>query len=181
MDLTSIDEITERADVGKGTFYYHFQDKEELIRDLMRNVLGDLVGAIEQKCGEVSELASFMDKLIEAHHEFFRTRWEDSVLYFQGRTELALKDGYSGIEPSFIDYLERIEGLLTSAVDFPLPQPTLRRISCAVAGFVSGHYSFAAIAAPDEDIDQTLMSLRGAIVSSLVRFVQEVAPVSNER
>jgi len=31
LDLTTIDDITERADVGKGTFYYHFKNKEGLI------------------------------------------------------------------------------------------------------------------------------------------------------
>lgn len=27
MDLTTIDDITQRADLAKGTFYYHFSDK----------------------------------------------------------------------------------------------------------------------------------------------------------
>ena len=31
MDLARIDEISERADVGKGTFYYHFKSKSHLI------------------------------------------------------------------------------------------------------------------------------------------------------
>ncbi|NCO43303.1 MAG: helix-turn-helix transcriptional regulator, partial [Armatimonadetes bacterium] len=44
LDLTRIDEITERADVGKGTFYYHFSGKEELIRQLLKTVMGELVG-----------------------------------------------------------------------------------------------------------------------------------------
>ena len=41
MDLTTIDDITVRADVAKGTFYYHFKNKNRLIKELMRNMLKD--------------------------------------------------------------------------------------------------------------------------------------------
>jgi AcrR family transcriptional regulator len=36
-DQTSIDEICESADVVKGTFYYHFQSKEDLVVELRRD------------------------------------------------------------------------------------------------------------------------------------------------
>ena len=31
MDLTTIDNITERANLGKGTFYYYFDNKNDII------------------------------------------------------------------------------------------------------------------------------------------------------
>ncbi len=42
LDLTTINDITERADVGKGTFYYHFKNKEGLLKVLINKVLGEL-------------------------------------------------------------------------------------------------------------------------------------------
>ena len=36
LDALSIDEITEEADVAKGTFYTHFQDKDDLDRKSTR-------------------------------------------------------------------------------------------------------------------------------------------------
>ena len=74
------------------------------------------------------------------------------------------------------EYLEHVEALLASVQKYRLPQPVLRRIACAVAGFVSGYYSFAVIASQDEDIDQTFRSLRGAMVDSLARFIQTASP-----
>ena len=176
LDLTRIDEITERADVGKGTFYYHFKSKGQLIRHLIRGMLEELTAVVEQKCRDISELRPLLDALIGAHVEFFSSRWEDFVLFFQGRSDLALAEGYSGIETPFLDYLGHIETLLDSVIRCRLPQHVLRRIACAVAGFVSGYYSFVAISSQEEDVDATFRSLRGAMVSSLARFVQEAAP-----
>jgi AcrR family transcriptional regulator len=177
MDLTRIDEITERADVGKGTFYYHFQSKEELIRELIKSVLGELDAAIEEKCRGISDLTALLDTLIGVHIEFFSNRWEDFVLYFQGRAELNLQESYQGIETPFLSYLKRIEDLIASVIRSRLPQPVLNRIACAAAGFVSGYYSFAVVSTGEnENVDENLRSLRGAMVASLARFILEAAP-----
>nr|MBN2276590.1 TetR/AcrR family transcriptional regulator [candidate division Zixibacteria bacterium] len=175
-DLTRIDEITEQADVGKGTFYNHFKSKEKLIRELISEVMGELTAEMEKKCGGITDLSQLLDKIIGVHIEFFSNRWEDYVLYFQSRADLHLQEGYSGIETPFIGYLETIEDLVDSAVKHRLSRQVLRRIGCAVAGFVSGYYSFAVITPSDEDVDETLRSLRGALVAGLARFIKEALP-----
>jgi AcrR family transcriptional regulator len=173
LDLTTIDDITERADVGKGTFYYHFKNKEGLIKILINNVLGELREAITRKAEGITDLSELMDTLIGVHIEFFSSRWEDFVLYYQGRADLKLKEGYAVLEEPFLDYLETIESLLGSAIKSRLPKPVCHRVACATAGFVSGYYSFAVITSEDEDVDATFRSLRGALVASLTRFVSE--------
>lgn len=179
LDLASIDDITERADVGKGTFYYHFTSKERLIKELIKSVLGELVATIDDRCKGTTDLTGLLDTLIGAHIEFFSNRWEDFVLYFQSRADLTLQEGYAGIETPFIAYLDRIEALLASVISYHLPKPVLTRIACAVTGLVSGYYSFVVIASKDEDVDETLRSLRGAMVASMARFIMEAAPDGN--
>jgi AcrR family transcriptional regulator len=173
LDLASIDEITRRADVGKGTFYYHFHGKSDLVGEVIKDVLDELAGVLRQRCSGATDLKDLLDRLIEAHIQFFCNRWEDFVLYFQGRTDLTLQEGYPGIETPFLEYLECVEGLMAAVLKYRLPQQVLRRIACAVAGFVSGYYSFAVVASKDEDIDEAFGSLRGAIVASLARVIQE--------
>jgi len=176
LDSATIADITNGADVGKGTFYYHFKDKSGVVSELIREMLGELDAAIEAKCADIRNLPQLLDTIIGVHIEFFSTRWEDFVLYFNGRGDLFLKEGYDGIETPFIDYLETMEALIDGVVRYRLPKPVLRRIGCATAGFVSGYYSFAVIASVDEDVDQTLQSLRGALVAGLVRFINEALP-----
>jgi AcrR family transcriptional regulator len=173
LDLTTIDNITERADVGKGTFYYHFNEKNELITNLMDEIMKDLIRAIEKKCEGVTDLPTLLDTLVGVHIDFFKNRWEDFVVYFQGRADLQLLEGYSGLEKPFLTYLERLENLIASAVNYRLPKPMIQRFGYAVAGFVSGYYSFAVIALDGEELEESFHGMRDAFVASLTRFIQE--------
>ena len=171
IDLTTIDDITQGADVAKGTFYYHFTDKNEVISELIRQVMAELVRLMEERCLAATDLTSLLESIIQIHIDFFSSRWEDFVLYYQGRADLILKEGYTGLELPFLEYLESIENLVESVVKQDLEKPLLRRMACAVAGFLSGYYSFTVIASEDDDVDASLQSLRGVLVSSLARFI----------
>jgi AcrR family transcriptional regulator len=171
IDLTTIDDITQKADLGKGTFYYHFSDKNEVIAELISQMLDSLVRLMKEQCRDAVDLTSLLESIIQAHIDYFSTRWEEFVLYYQGRADLKLKEGYSGLEEPFLNYLESIEVLVEPVIQQDMDQALLRRMACAVAGFLSGYYSFAVIASEDEDVAATLQSFRGVLVSSLVRFI----------
>lgn len=172
LDLATIDNITERADLGKGTFYYHFTEKNELIESVMHEIMKDLVQAIEQKCQGVTDLPTLLDAMVGVHIAFFENRWEDFVLFFQGRADLQLQQGYAGLERSFLAYLERLESLIDSVVERRLPKPVLQRFGYAIAGFVFGYYSFAVISLEGEELDNSFRGMRDAFVGSLTRFIQ---------
>lgn len=173
LDLTTIDDITERADVGKGTFYYHFENKADLISELMDTVMSDLSLAIEQKCDQADTLEATLDSLIKTHVDFFNNRWEDFVIHFQGRADMTLQKGYEGMDTTFNEYLDRISAVLNDAINFHLDRNTLLRISCAVAGLVSGYYSFAVIFSEEKDTEENLQAVRGALVAAMSRFIKE--------
>jgi len=172
-DTATIDDITERADLGKGTFYYYFSDKQDVIGELVDGTMRELTDTIEKRCEGIRGLPDLIDTIVKVHIDFFNSRWDDFVLYFQGRADLQLVESYSGIEKPFLRYLESIEKLVDSVIDHRLPRSLLRRFGCAVAGFVSGYYSFAVISSVNDDVDKSLMNMRGAFVSSLTRFIRE--------
>jgi len=177
MDLTTIDDITQRADVAKGTFYYHFKNKNRLIKELMRNMLVGLQNNIEAHCRKSTDLEGLLDCLIRSHIDFFSNRWEDFALFFQGRADMILKEGYEGIDVRFIDYLDSIADLFDAIISYHLDRDSLIRISCAVAGFVSGYYSFAVIATDDDDhFNETLQPVQRALVAGLSKFIREATP-----
>jgi len=178
LDPTTIDDITERADLGKGTFYYHFSDKSDVIANVVDQMMKELVLAIQQRCEDITDLPTLLDSIVRVHIDFFSNRWEDFVLYFQGLADLKLKAGYSGLEPPFAKYLRSLERLVDSVINYRLPKPLLRRFACAVAGFVPGYYSFAVISAEGEDLDSYFNDLRGAFVASLAKFISEAMSAS---
>ena len=140
-------------------------------------MLKELEQAIASKCRENERLEDLLDCLIEAHLGFFSQRWNDFVLFFQGRADLTLEQGYEGIDTPFMDYLDYIANLFDSIVSYRLSRNSLIRISCAVAGFVSGYYSFVVIATDSDDhLSETLQPARKALVAGLSKFIREAIP-----
>ncbi len=172
----SVDEISERADVARGSFYYHFKNKERLIRYIVDDILSQLTDRMVSECSGCKGLEAVLDGMIEAHLGFFSSRWEDFVLYYLGRADLTLTDSYDGLEKPFLEYARSIERLIDASINEPISETRLRRVSNAIAGFVSGYYSFASIATPTINIEKEFTALRQAFVSSLARFAREALP-----
>ncbi|MFH1699457.1 MAG: TetR/AcrR family transcriptional regulator [Candidatus Zixiibacteriota bacterium] len=174
----SVDEITQRADVARGSFYYHFKSKGRLISLLVDDILAKLTQKMNDECSNKKGLESMLDGIIQVHIKFFSERWEDFVLYYQGRADLTLDDSYDGLEKPFLKYAKSIEKLLDASISEPISDTRLRRVANAIAGFISGYYSFASVASPEQDIDKEFQSLRTAFVTSLARFAREAMPES---
>ncbi len=48
-DTVTIEEITDRADLGRTTFYLHFRDKEELLMNAIDTMIEDFLEKHEEK------------------------------------------------------------------------------------------------------------------------------------
>jgi AcrR family transcriptional regulator len=174
----SVGEITERADVARGSFYYHFKSKDRLIRQMVDDILKELIERMITECSERKGLDQMLDGIIQAHIGFFSTRWKDFVLYYQGRADLTLDESFEGLEKPFVKYGKSIERLIDASIPEPISNERLRRTANAIAGFISGYYSFASIASADQNIDKEFESLRKAFITSLARFAREALPES---
>ncbi len=71
-DATSIDEICQAADVVKGTFYYHFKSKEDLVIELRKEMTSQLEENV------AAELSSGQDPLQVLRNLMIRdARWTE--------------------------------------------------------------------------------------------------------
>jgi hypothetical protein len=140
---------------------------------MIREVLHELAEAITYEIGDAKKLDDVLDRIILAHVKFFSDRWEDFTLYFQSRADLTLEEGYEGLESPFVEYLDCIELHIDSALKQKVASKSLRRIACAVAGLVSGYYSFALIETDNDQIEKVMRSVRGALVAGLSEFAKE--------
>jgi AcrR family transcriptional regulator len=84
-DAVTIDEITQRTNLGKGTFYYHFKTKDQLYKELVRRVLSEPEQAIIRHCKSCADLYRPLDDIILAHRDFFKDRRAEFVRDYQGR------------------------------------------------------------------------------------------------
>ena len=67
----TLDEITEEADVGKGTIYCHFRNKLDLVSHLTKKSIDDLLNYCKQEIAGIEDPYELIKKLISAHFTFF--------------------------------------------------------------------------------------------------------------
>jgi len=98
-DATSIQDITHRAGLRRATFYLHYADKDKLMFSLIRDMLDDLMGQIEQQAPHsmnaasqgTEDLLTFLH--VQQHADLYR-----AVLRGQGAVEItrAVRDYLAG-------------------------------------------------------------------------------------
>ncbi|MEC0239269.1 TetR/AcrR family transcriptional regulator [Paenibacillus dokdonensis] len=113
---TTMDQVAKIANVGKGTIYTFFTNKEELFDEILYSVIVEMKGLAESK--------------IRREHTFFENLYRvlDALLEFRDDHELFIKlsqevrdvgtlkarEGIAKLERVILDYLERE---ITSALD----------------------------------------------------------------
>lgn len=172
-EAATIEMITQRADLGKGTFYRHFADKNELIQVLIEQCIEDLLEAIVQAAGHPRSLQEALDGLVNGHMDFFLSHQEEYILLFQGRMLLKLDRGIVyEIDRPFENYLSRIEESVRPFLPIPVDNVKIRRLACAIAGFVSGFLSFAMITMEPQMIRESVEPMRSAFLGGVVGFME---------
>ena len=173
-DAATIEMITQRADLGKGTFYKHFADKSEIVGALIEQCVGDLLEVIARTAGEPHSLQEALDGLVNGHVEFFLSRQEEYMLLFQDRMLLKLDRGVAcDMERPYEDYLRGVEELIGPFLPQQVERAKIRRLACAVTGFVSGFLSFAMITMKPQSVREGIQPLRDAFLGGAISFIKQ--------
>jgi AcrR family transcriptional regulator len=172
VDAATVEEITEKADVGKGTLYQHFADKEEVVLALVEDAVTHLIETIRSCETEPETLEDMLEHLLNAHYRFSIEAREEFLLLFQGKLLLRLEsDTLDELEEPYLRYLGEIEVQVSSYLSPRIDPLKIRRLACGVAGFVFGFFSFAMIGMTDEQIESSIKPMRQAFVHSLCIFL----------
>jgi AcrR family transcriptional regulator len=172
VDAATVEEITEKADLGKGTLYQHFEDKEEVVVTLVDEAVGHLIERIRAYDPPPDTLELMLEHLLNAHYEFSVDAREEFLLLFQGKLLLKLEsDTLDELEEPYLRYLREIEEQVSAYLSPRIARLKVRRLACAVAGFVFGFFSFAMIGMTSREIETSITPLRWVFVKSLVTFL----------
>ena len=179
VEATTIEDVTERADLGKGTFYRHFSSKEDIVITLIAESVQRLVQDIRKSVGARQGLPEVLAGLLQAHTTFFMHHREEFVMLFQGRLLLKLeREDPAGLEQPFLDYLREVEAQVTPFMPIPVDIGKVRRVACGLAGFVSGYLSFAMIGLAEREIEASFGSLRSAFVAACSAMLTTSSPTA---
>jgi len=169
IDAATVEEITDKADLGKGTLYQHFEDKEEIVVTLVDEAVEHLIEYIRGYDSTPETLEDMLEHLLNAHYEFSMNAGEEFLLLFQGKLLVKFQsDAVDELEEPYLRYLREIEEQISIYLSPRIAPLKVRRLACAVAGFVFGFFSFAMTS---KEIETSIIPLRRVFVKSLVMFL----------
>ncbi|GIW53700.1 MAG: hypothetical protein KatS3mg082_0104 [Nitrospiraceae bacterium] len=134
---TKIEDITERADIGKGTFYKYFETKEALLQALLQQGLDLLLMKTKEAARGAKPGPKLLSKIIEARLDFFLEHPEYLLLFHQVRGLLQLTtESARDLRAVYDEHLDRLGALLRPALNGK--GATNRTLSTALAAYTSG-------------------------------------------
>jgi AcrR family transcriptional regulator len=141
---TTVEHITEAADLGKGTFYTHFASKEDLVRHLLQDGFDELIAADRGVSGKEDSSAARLAALLEGQFEVLARRRDLIILLHQVRGLLIIRPtARRALRQEYQRYVDFLAEACRQALDRPrLSLAEARGLACAVAGFVAGTLSF---------------------------------------
>lgn len=176
-DATGIADITERADLGKGTFYRHFATKDEIMLVLTHEAVSQLSDRIRNGAKGAESLQDLTSKLLDIHRTFFEESNEAFILLFQGRLYVQFqREDAAALEEPLMEYVKVLQTSITPFVPEGVPPHKVRRLACALAGFVSGYMSFSMIGLSETEMSTSLNPLKQVFVSAATVFLKETPP-----
>lgn len=140
---TRVEDITERADLGKGAFYNYFVSKDSLVAELLHEGIELLEGSYLDRIDRAAAEADRIASLVELHDRFFEEHPQYLLLFHQARGLLQLERGSSDrLREVFADYLRRIGAHLAPAGGEPWGPTEAADLAAAVVGAIAGYRSF---------------------------------------
>ena len=166
--IPSIEEITDGADLGKGTFYQYFSSREDLIAATVARGFEALIARLDGSVPAGAGLRPSIRNLIGTHVAFFSEHPEYLLLFHQARGWLKLPGaGAVLVRREFLTYVHKLESLLQLGSDDRFKPGARRRLAMALAGSISGVLSFYTIlgeeAVPSEGLFESLELLAAAL------------------
>jgi AcrR family transcriptional regulator len=164
---TRVEDVTERADLGKGAFYNYFESKDALVAELLtagverfeRDYLARLAGGTPPS-ERVAEIAAL-------HEAFFEEHPEHDLLFQQVRSLTGLDpDLAQAVKPPFRRYLLAIGGALLAPDASEWREEDLLDVAAALAGGIAGYRSFrsaAALAASGTTAEALVLGIPGLV------------------
>jgi AcrR family transcriptional regulator len=144
---TTVEQITEAADVGKGTFYEHFPSKTAIIRHLLQEGFAELLDRCRTELQSATTPEEKLKRLLSAQFSFFDEHGDLLILFHEVRGLLKLKtDEAALLQREYKGYVRFLaQQLGRILVPRRHPKSALIQMACSMAGFVTGYLSYGVI------------------------------------
>lgn len=172
IDDCAIEDITEHADVGKGTFYRHFDDKQAILCALTQAATADLAAALRDRAQGAASLEDALARLMEAESTWLQRRDDGFRLLLQVQAQIAVRPAVAGpLQASFAALVSTVEAVLAPWSGTPADPALLRRLALTALSVLPGALAFGR-AVPDADQAGTAAALRTVMAGALPQLLR---------
>lgn len=113
---TPIDRIAELANVAKGSIYYHFRGKDDLLAQLVEDGFSLIRKAVEHPVGVVSQPQQRLKQLIRSHFRLLVEYYDLARVIFHDARPSLDPDALARIDDAQRRYQSFLEDLIASGV-----------------------------------------------------------------
>ena len=168
----TVEDITEMADIGKGTFYKHFNSKETILRVLLEEGLGDVLAETERAILGISSGPKLLSAVIGARVDYFLGHPDSLLMFHQIRGLMQLQvEAAKELRSVYDAHLRRLAQLLRPAVGDG-DSNKARDVATAVAAYTSGLLTYHLLFEGIERITRRRESIVQALDQSLQVFLK---------
>lgn len=140
-----VEDITESADQGKGTFYKYFDSKEAIIRVLLDEGLNELSTKTEEALRHVSAGPKTLSAAIEVRVDFFLNHPESLLFLHQVRGMMQLKvEAAKELREAYDAHLRRLAQLIKPAMGAGR-SGSARDLAQTMAAYTSGLLTYSVL------------------------------------
>jgi AcrR family transcriptional regulator len=133
-----VEDITELADLGKGTFYKYFDSKETIIRVLLEQGLKELLEDTKQAVAEAPSESKILSKVIEARVNFFLKYPDYLLLFHQIRGLMQIQvDAAQELRAIYDGHVKRLAQLVRPVIE-NAGKTNAKDLAVAIAAYTSG-------------------------------------------
>lgn len=133
-----VEDITDLADLGKGTFYKYFDSKEAILLALLEEGLGDMLAKTEEAVRRAGSESKILSAVIAVRVDFFLTYPDYLLLFHQIRGLLQLEgDAAKGLREVYDAHLRRLTQLIKPVVG-PGKPVSARDMATSIAAYTTG-------------------------------------------
>lgn len=141
----SIEDLTARAGIAKGTLYTYFADKDELVRAVASHGFAQLGEHVAHRVGAARTEADVLRRAVRAHLEFFAENPDLMRVFHQVRGMLKFdRPAWRPLRATLNDYLTGLARTLARAASVAsLPEAGRIEVARLLFGAISGVTSVA--------------------------------------
>jgi AcrR family transcriptional regulator len=170
----SIEDITESADVGKGTFYRHFMDKLDILKTLIEAAIEDLIRRMPSELSPAVSLEDRTTQLMTAHMTFFSEREDLFLVFLQGQTMVATRPAaLPGLQSPYARYVAALERRVAPAMPPSATPLQIHKMAATLAAAACGTVTVGLMMASSKhDVMGNLDMTRQSLLMGVPHLVQ---------